>query len=189
MNQPVPQTAGGPADAPSMPATTSSRRATWGRRFTMAALVILSGAFFLYLLVPVIALLVHAPPSEIWAQMKEPDVLKAVQLSLVTTAIATALAFVFGLPTAIVLARGRFFVTLPNYAYDISVHSWGWFHLIAGIVVFIAGAALLSLIGKDCEEDGFLGIDANAEFFRCCDARGNERGEAFHQIGVVRAAA
>jgi hypothetical protein len=42
------------------------------------------------------------------------------------------------------LARGRFFVTLPNYAYDISVHSWGWFHLIAGIVVLIAGAALLA---------------------------------------------
>jgi hypothetical protein len=42
------------------------------------------------------------------------------------------------------LVRGSYFVTLPNYAYDISVHSWGWFHLIAGIVVFIAGAALLA---------------------------------------------
>src|SRR5262249_61941612 len=80
----------------------------WGRRLTMALLVVLSWAFFLYLLVPVIALLFHAPPNEIWAQMKEPDVLKAVQLSLVTTAIATAIAFVFGLPTAIVLARANF---------------------------------------------------------------------------------
>jgi hypothetical protein len=42
------------------------------------------------------------------------------------------------------LVRGSYFVTLPNYAYNISVHSWGWFHLIAGIVVFIAGAALLA---------------------------------------------
>jgi hypothetical protein len=42
------------------------------------------------------------------------------------------------------LARGSFFVTLPNYAYNLSVHSWGWIHLIAGIVVFLAGAALLA---------------------------------------------
>jgi hypothetical protein len=42
------------------------------------------------------------------------------------------------------LARGRFFTTLPNYAYNLSVHSWGWIHLIAGIVVFLAGAALLA---------------------------------------------
>jgi hypothetical protein len=42
------------------------------------------------------------------------------------------------------LARGRYFVTLPNYAYNLSVHSWGWIHLIAGIVVFLAGAALLA---------------------------------------------
>jgi hypothetical protein len=32
---------------------------------TMAILLILSGAFFLYLLMPLIALLFHAPPSEI----------------------------------------------------------------------------------------------------------------------------
>jgi hypothetical protein len=42
------------------------------------------------------------------------------------------------------LARGRFFTTLPNYAYNLSVHSWGWIHLGAGIVVFLVGAALLA---------------------------------------------
>jgi hypothetical protein len=42
------------------------------------------------------------------------------------------------------LVRGSYFVTLPNYAYNLSVHSWGWIHLIAGIVVFLAGAALLA---------------------------------------------
>jgi hypothetical protein len=42
------------------------------------------------------------------------------------------------------LVRGSFFVTLPNYAYTLSVHSWGWIHLGAGIVVFLAGAALLA---------------------------------------------
>jgi hypothetical protein len=42
------------------------------------------------------------------------------------------------------LVRGSYFVTLPNYAYNLSVHSWGWIHLGAGIVVFLAGAALLA---------------------------------------------
>ena len=40
------------------------------------------------------------------------------------------------------IVRGSFFLTLPNYAYNVSVHSWGWTHLIVGIVVFLAGACL-----------------------------------------------
>jgi hypothetical protein len=42
------------------------------------------------------------------------------------------------------IINGSFFTTLPNYTYNLSVHTWGWFHLIAGIVVFLAGAALLA---------------------------------------------
>ena len=42
------------------------------------------------------------------------------------------------------LVRGSYFVTLPNYAYTLSVHGWGWIHLIGGIVVLLAGAALLA---------------------------------------------
>jgi len=78
---------------------------TW---ITMAILIILAGTFFLYLLVPLAALLFHAPPSQIWEQMQQPDVLEALKLSFVTTAISTALAVVFGLPAAIILARTSF---------------------------------------------------------------------------------
>src|SRR5216684_5769718 len=42
------------------------------------------------------------------------------------------------------IARGSFFTTNSHYAYNLSVHSWGWIHLIAGIVVLLAGAALLA---------------------------------------------
>ena len=42
------------------------------------------------------------------------------------------------------IINGSFFTTLPNYTYNLSVHTWGWVHLIAGIVVFLAGAALLA---------------------------------------------
>jgi hypothetical protein len=40
------------------------------------------------------------------------------------------------------LVRGAFFFALPHYAYDLSVHSWGLFHLVLGAVVFVAGACL-----------------------------------------------
>ena len=78
---------------------------TW---ITMAILVILAGAFFLYLLVPLAALLFHAPPSQIWEQMQQPDVLEALKLSFVTTAISTTIGVIFGLPAAIILARTSF---------------------------------------------------------------------------------
>jgi hypothetical protein len=42
------------------------------------------------------------------------------------------------------IIRGSYFVVLPNYAYDLSVRGWGWFHLILGAVVAIAGVALLT---------------------------------------------
>jgi len=82
-----------------------SSMTTW---ITMAILFILSGIFFLYLLVPLIALLFHAPPSEIWEQMKQPDVLEALKLSFVTTTISTTIGVIFGLPAAILLARTNF---------------------------------------------------------------------------------
>jgi molybdate transport system permease protein len=80
----------------------------WKGWITVGALVLLSTVFFLYLLVPIIALVFHAPPSQIWEQMKQPDVLEALKLSFFTTAISTVLAVIFGLPAAIVLARGTF---------------------------------------------------------------------------------
>ena len=79
-----------------------------GAWLTVGALILLASVFFLYLLVPIAALLFHAPPSEIWDQMKQHDVIQALQLSFVTTAISTVLAVIFGLPAAIVLARGTF---------------------------------------------------------------------------------
>jgi hypothetical protein len=40
------------------------------------------------------------------------------------------------------IIRGQFFVVLNSYVYNISTTAWGWFHLILGVVVFVAGAAL-----------------------------------------------
>ena len=38
--------------------------------------------------------------------------------------------------------RGSFFVNLPHYTYNITANHWGWIHIAAGIVVFLAGVAL-----------------------------------------------
>ena len=38
------------------------------------------------------------------------------------------------------LIKGTFYLVLPNYAFNLSVASWGWWHLLMGIVVFASGA-------------------------------------------------
>jgi hypothetical protein len=51
------------------------------------------------------------------------------------------LAFFEGLAAII---RGSFFVVLPNYAFNLSATGWGIIHLILGVLVFAAGAALFA---------------------------------------------
>ena len=38
----------------------------------------------------------------------------------------------------------EFFVVGPNYVYDVDVTAWGWIHLILGVILFAAGAGVLS---------------------------------------------
>jgi hypothetical protein len=38
----------------------------------------------------------------------------------------------------------KFFVVGPNYTYDLDVSAWGWIHLSVGVIVGLAGFALLS---------------------------------------------
>ena len=38
----------------------------------------------------------------------------------------------------------QFFVTLPNYAFEVDVSTWGWVHLILGALLVLAGFGLLS---------------------------------------------
>jgi molybdate transport system permease protein len=83
---------------------------------------VLAGSFFLFLGVPLVALLFHEPPELLWAAMRQPEVLQALQLSIFTTSISTFLTVLFGLPVAYVLARMKFpghnlletLVTLPT---------------------------------------------------------------------------
>ena len=40
------------------------------------------------------------------------------------------------------LLKDEFFVVTPNYLYDFDISVWGWIHLIAGVVIFIAAFAV-----------------------------------------------
>jgi hypothetical protein len=44
----------------------------------------------------------------------------------------------------VAIVDDEFYVVAPNYTYDLDVTGWGWIHLILGIVVAIAGFALLA---------------------------------------------
>ncbi len=62
-------------------------------------------------------------------------------MAAVLMMVSGALGFFYGLAAII---KGSFFVVLPNYAFSLSAVAWGWWHLIIGVVVFIAGAALFT---------------------------------------------
>ena len=63
------------------------------------------------------------------------------------TALAAILMILSGLWSFFVgltgVIKSSFFVTVPNYTFDYSIHGWGWTHLIIGAVLFAAGVCLL----------------------------------------------
>lgn len=94
--------------APPAPTKQLSRRARWSRWPARLLVGILAGSFFLYLGIPLAALLLREPPALLWSSIEQPEVLQALVLSFVTTSISTLLTVVFGLPVAYVLARMHF---------------------------------------------------------------------------------
>ncbi len=92
---------------------------TWPGRILLFIIVTL---FLPFLAVPMLALLFHTSPLIVWNILLQPDVLQALQLSLITTTVSTLLTMLTGLPVAYVLARIPFpgrqlcetLVTLPT---------------------------------------------------------------------------
>jgi molybdate transport system permease protein len=82
----------------------SQRYTRWLIRGVVAILAIV---FFLFIGIPLAALLIREPPALLWQDLQQPEVLEALQLSIVTTCVSTLLAILFGIPVAYVLARTR----------------------------------------------------------------------------------
>lgn len=79
----------------------------WLRWPTRVLVGVLAGGFFLFLGIPLAALLLRESPGLLWNALQQPGVLQALQLSVVTTLVSTLLTVVSGLPVAYVLARTR----------------------------------------------------------------------------------
>jgi len=69
---------------------------------------VLASCFFLFLGVPLASLLFHEPVSVLWDAIQQPDVVQALQLSLLTTTLSTLVSIMLGLPVAYILARMEF---------------------------------------------------------------------------------
>src|SRR6266849_7275104 len=80
------------------------RLSRWPARIVVG---ILAGSFFLFLGIPLAALLIREPPALLWNSIKQPEVLQALQLRIVTTFVSIFLTVLFGLPVAYVLVRTR----------------------------------------------------------------------------------
>ncbi|MGY5125250.1 DUF7144 family membrane protein [Streptomyces nigrescens] len=52
-----------------------------------------------------------------------------------------AMAFLEGISA---IAKDQVFVTTRNYIFSFNLTGWGWIHLILGIIILLAGVALLS---------------------------------------------
>ena len=44
----------------------------------------------------------------------------------------------------VALFQDDFYVALPNYLLEVDVTAWGWVHLVVGVLVVVAGIAVLS---------------------------------------------
>src|SRR5712692_9453508 len=80
----------------------------WSRWPARLLVGVLAGSFFLFLGIPLAALVIREPPALLWQAIQQPEAIEALQLSIITTCVSTLLTVVFGLPVAFVLARLRF---------------------------------------------------------------------------------
>src|SRR6516164_2283516 len=80
----------------------------WSSWLARILVGILAGSFFLFLGIPLAALIIREPPALLWNLIKQPEVLQALRLSIVTTFVSLFLTVLFGLPVAYVLVRTRF---------------------------------------------------------------------------------
>jgi hypothetical protein len=48
------------------------------------------------------------------------------------------------------VVRSNYFVVTPDYAYTLNASGWGWIHMILGVILLLAGAAVIngSILGR-----------------------------------------
>jgi len=64
--------------------------------------------YFLFIALPILSVFLRIEPDQINAQLQNPQIIEAIQLSLYTSAIATLIAFILAVPTAYFMATRKF---------------------------------------------------------------------------------
>lgn len=80
----------------------------WGRRIGLGLVVVAFLVLLLFIVLPLLALFLHTTPSTLLADLRQPEALGALALSLQTTATTLVLILALGTPAAYLLARYRF---------------------------------------------------------------------------------
>ncbi|MDI6703939.1 MAG: ABC transporter permease [bacterium] len=70
---------------------------------------ILGGVVLIFILSPILSIILSSSPKVLWETIREQEVYKAIWLTLYASLISTAVAFLFGIPLAYLLARKGFF--------------------------------------------------------------------------------
>jgi molybdate transport system permease protein len=86
----------------------STARGSFRELFIRAGVALLIALFLCLVALPVLSLVFHLAPLALWGRIREPVVLQALRLSVVTSMIATAAVIALGLPVAYVLATRQF---------------------------------------------------------------------------------
>jgi molybdate transport system permease protein len=87
---------------------TSTRHSSLVTRHSSLVTLLASLPMLAFLLIPILATILRVDPTEITANLANPEVSQAIWLSLTTTAISTTLGLLLGTPLAYTLARLRF---------------------------------------------------------------------------------
>ena len=64
--------------------------------------------FIAFIAFPIAAVFLHLDPDMLIIQLKNPQVLSALTVGIITSSLATITSFIFGIPTAYLLATRRF---------------------------------------------------------------------------------
>lgn len=91
-----------------LPWSGRTRRPVITKKWTPAFWQLLSLPLLLFLVLPLVALFVRTPPAQLIANLGTPQVIQAVGLSMLTTAITVGVTVIFGTPVAYLLARHNF---------------------------------------------------------------------------------
>ena len=77
-------------------------------KITIAILSLIVLIYFLFVALPILAVFLRINPSQVNAELQNSQIIEAIKLSLLTSAVATLIAFVLAVPTAYFMATRKF---------------------------------------------------------------------------------